>query len=156
MAALVAIIGVSAGAFSVATSVATAQETAKDKPLVGLRASAGAWRLIDGENVVGVMNFGALVSIGSSEPIKDPKKGVRPEVGYFTILVKERGVFQGTFNVKDQGRSVLGVFWAEGAAGEDIASGFLDLRAIPEPNGFGASGSITFTADGAEYPVRAR
>ena len=146
-----------AAALSLAALCATpAFAEGEGGPIVGVRTDASAWRLIDGEGVVGVMGVGPFLNLGQVDPLTPEALLSGNQAGFFVIHVEGRGVFEGLLNFKNDGRKAVGVFWPEGRADEDIVSGFLDIDGLETPGVFGGSGTVSFSDDGSKLKVSAR
>lgn len=94
-----------------------------------------SWRFIDGDGVAGVMRLA-----------DDPGPNAR---GFFVIEIEGRGVFEGVYNLKEDARSAVGMFWPEGLLNTGSVSGFLDIG----PDGVGGA---SFMDGDAERPLSAR
>lgn len=125
-------------------------------PIIGVRADASSWRLIDGEGISGVMGLGPFLNLGEPDPIRDTGPSDPARVGYFILYVEGRGVFEGVYNLKEGGSAVVGAFWPDGKIETDVVAGFLDIRGLDAPETVGGAGSVTFTDDGAQISVSAR
>ncbi len=125
-------------------------------PIIGVRTDASTWRVLEGDGVVGVMGLGPFLYLGEPDPVTDTAPDAPPRVGYFAIYVEDRGVFEGVYNLKEGGRSVVGAFWPDGQAETEVVAGFLDLDSLDAPAAYGGAGAVTFTDDGASFAVSAR
>lgn len=125
-------------------------------PVVGVQTDASAWRMIDGEGVSGVMGLGPFLRLGEPDAVIDVGVGAPPRVGYFALHVEGRGVFEGVYNLKEGGSAVVGAFWPDGGSQNDVVSGFIDIRSVDAPEGYGGAGVVTFIDDGAEFAISAR
>ena len=93
------------------------------------------WRFIDGEGVAGVLRLS-----------DKPGPGAR---GFFVFRAAEHGVYEGVYNIKEDGSSAVGMFWPEGSLNSGAVSGFLDVEAD-------GAARVSFTDGGDLDALKAR
>lgn len=81
---------------------------------------AASWRFLSGQGVDGALRL-------SPEAIER----VGAPIGHFVLNVADRGFYQGVYNIREDGASIVGVFWPDGAAVEDPIAGLIDIGAAP-------------------------
>lgn len=89
---------------------------------------AAGWRFLSGPGVDGALRL-------SPEAIER----VGAPIGHFVLNVTDRGFYQGVYNIREDGASIVGVFWPDGAAVEDPIAGVLDIGAAPTGDALGPS-----------------
>lgn len=104
-----------------------------------LAQSEGAWRFLDGPGAIGVMRVA---------PNATTQEGLSA-IGLFMLRVADRGLFEGVYNLRDDGRSVVGMFWPEGKLNDGPVAGFLDIDADGQ-------GTASFISDGGSAALSAR
>ena len=78
------------------------------------------WRYLFGPGMEGALRL-------SKEASERSGRGV----GHFVMSVWDRGYFQGVYNLREDGRSAVGVFWADGAPLNGPIAGVIDIGAAP-------------------------
>lgn len=151
--------GVIGGAAAFAAGAAWAQDADDEAAaIIDVPEYAREWRFIDGPGVVGVMDLA-----------RNPNTTLGRAIGVFALQVDGKGVFEGLFNTRPGGLSLLGIFWREGELDFGVVQGFLDVSAptelaiarataagvdAPAPPGIGA---VQFTDGSPDIePVTAR
>lgn len=80
------------------------------------------WRFFRGPDVEGALRIAEAHS-----------EKVGGKIGYLVMNIRDRGVFEGVYNVRPDGQSLVGVFWAEESDPADPAvAGFIDLGEAPD------------------------
>lgn len=119
----------------IAALIAAAPVWAQDPQAAAAEDPPSSWRFLDGPGATGVLRL-------ADEIGPDAR-------GFFVLRVDGRGVFEGVYNLKDDARSAVGMFWPEGRLNNDAVSGFLDLDAD-------GAAVITFTDGGGVDGLTAR
>lgn len=110
-----------AGAATLSVGYAGAQEP--DAGLGGRAAPVAPgpaleWRFVSGPGVEGAMRL--------SDEASERTGGA---IGHFVLNVVGRGFYEGVYNVREDGASLVGVFWGEGRPLDGPIDGFLDIGA---------------------------
>lgn len=116
---------------ALSSAMAQAAEKAGETAASAQTGPALFWRLLDAPGLRGVMR------------LSDDVAADKTRYGFFAFQLRERGVFEGVYNIKPDGRGVIGIFWPDGELNQGAAAGYLDLSAAE--NGGGA-GRVTFSA----------
>lgn len=74
------------------------------------------WRFVSGPGLEGAMRL--------SDEASERTGGA---IGHFILNVAGRGFFEGVYNVREDGASLIGVFWGEGRPLDGPIDGFLEI-----------------------------
>lgn len=114
------------------------------------RGPAFDWRFLRGPGVQGALE---LVDPAATEQPETPflrdAEGAAAR-GRFLLNVEGRGIFIGLYTVREDGRSIVGAFWPDGAEPTDPIAGTLDIGAAPDLDLAETEGRVRFL-DGAEF-----
>ncbi|MEO1331209.1 MAG: hypothetical protein AAFW46_16285 [Pseudomonadota bacterium] len=111
------------------------------------------WRFIRGEGVEGAFELlkPEEAPITRSRFLDFLNSSPAPAArGRLLLKVEGRGIFIGLFTVREDGRSIVGAFWPDGATADDPIAGTIDVGAAPDGELEPDEGRVLFL-DGGEY-----